>query len=112
MYVTLILLICHHFVRFQSFSVYICSIYCLYSLLKDVRILKKEPERGHPPTRCQQHLNFCTVLELLRNLSKSLRAAEKSQGAAEKNKEKVEANWTGFSAEFFGSQSVEMFCFS
>ena len=28
-------------------------------------------------------------------------------GAAEKNKEKVEAN---FSAEFFGSQSVEMFC--
>jgi hypothetical protein len=39
-------------------------------------------------------------------------AAEKSQGAAEKNKEKVEANCTGFSAEFFGSQSVEMFCFS
>ena len=39
-------------------------------------------------------------------------AAEKSQGAAEKNKEKVEANCTGFSAEFFGSQSVEMFCFA
>ena len=33
-------------------------------------------------------------------------------GAAEKNKEKVEANCTGFSAEFFGSQSVEMFCFA
>ena len=46
------------------------------------------------------------------NPSKSLRAAEKSQGAAEKNKEKVEANCTGFSAEFFGSQSVEMFCFA
>ena len=38
------------------------------------------------------------------NPSKSLRAAEKSQ-------EKVEANGTGFSAEFFGSQSVEMFYF-
>ena len=33
-------------------------------------------------------------------------------GAAEKNKEKVEANCTGFSAEFFGSQSVEMVCFA
>ena len=39
-------------------------------------------------------------------------AAEKSQGAAEKNKEKVEANCTGFSAEFFDSQSVKMFCFA
>ena len=39
------------------------------------------------------------------NPSKSLRAAEK-------NKKKVEANFTGFSAEFFGSQSVEMFCFA
>ena len=46
------------------------------------------------------------------NPSKSLRAAEKSQGGAEKNKETVEANCTGFSAEFFGSQSVEMFCFA
>ena len=35
----------------------------------------------------------------------SLRAAEKSQ-------EKVEAKGTGFSAEFFDSQSVEIFCFS
>ena len=33
-------------------------------------------------------------------------------GAAEKIKEKVEANCTGFSSEFFGSQSVEMFCFA
>ena len=44
-------------------------------------------------------------------------AAEKIQAkvflrAAEKNKEKVEANCTGFSAEFFGSQSVEMFYFA
>ena len=39
------------------------------------------------------------------NPSKSLRAAEK-------NKEKVEANCTDFSAEFFGSHSVEMFCFA
>ena len=38
-------------------------------------------------------------------------AAEKRQGVAEENKEKVEANCTGFSPEFFGSQSVEMFCF-
>ena len=33
-------------------------------------------------------------------------------GAAEKNVEKLEANCTGFSVEFFGSQSVEMFCFA
>ena len=33
-------------------------------------------------------------------------------GAAEKSEEKVEANGIGFSAEFFGSQSVEMFCFA
>ena len=33
-------------------------------------------------------------------------------GAAEKNKEKVAANCPGFSAEFFGSQSIEMFCFA
>ena len=33
-------------------------------------------------------------------------------GAAEKSQEKVEANGTGFSAEFFGSQSIEMFCFT
>ena len=33
-------------------------------------------------------------------------------GAAEKNEEKVEANCTGFSADFFGSQSVEMFGFA
>ena len=46
------------------------------------------------------------------NPSKTLRAAEKSQGVAEKNKEIVEANCTDFSAEFFGSQSVEMFCFA
>ena len=44
--------------------------------------------------------------------SKSLRADEKSQGTPEKNKEKVEANYTGFLAEFFGSQSVEMIGFT
>jgi hypothetical protein len=33
-------------------------------------------------------------------------------GAAEKNKEKVEANCTGFWADFFDSQSVELFCFA
>ena len=27
-------------------------------------------------------------------------------GAAEKSREKIEANFTGFSTEFFGSQSV------
>ena len=31
-------------------------------------------------------------------------------GAAEKNEEKIEATCTGFSTEFFGSRSVEMFC--
>ena len=44
--------------------------------------------------------------------AEKIQAAEKSQGAAEKNKENVEANCTGFSAEFFGYQSVEMFCFA
>ena len=48
------------------------------------------------------HLNFCKFLELL----------SKSQEAAEKNKDKVEANCTGVLAEFFGSQSVEIFCFA
>ena len=38
--------------------------------------------------------------------------AEKSKGVTEKNKEKVKANCTGCSAKFFGSQSVEMFCFA
>ena len=52
--------------------------------------------------------NFCCLAAKF----KSLRAAEKSQGAAEKNKETVETNCNGFSAEFFGSQSVEMFCFA
>ena len=55
---------------------------------------------------------FGTFLELLRKSSKSLRPAEKSQGAAEKNQEKIEANFTGFSRPFFGSQSVEIFCFT
>jgi hypothetical protein len=55
---------------------------------------------------------FTCFLNCWENQSKSLRDAEKSQGAAEKNKEKVEANCTSFSAEFFGSQSVEMFCFA
>ena len=39
------------------------------------------------------------------NTSKSLRAAEK-------NKEKIEVICTGFSADFFGSKSVEMFYFA
>ena len=46
------------------------------------------------------------VLYLLNFLSKTVMVA------AEKYKEKVEANCTGFSAEFFGSQSVEMFGFA
>ena len=44
--------------------------------------------------------------------SRVFEAAEQKLGAAEKNKEKVEANCTGFSAEFYGSQSVEMFYFA
>ena len=38
------------------------------------------------------------------------RAAEKIQPTL-KNKEKVEANCTGFSVEYFGSQSLEMQAF-
>ena len=41
-----------------------------------------------------------------------MRKVEKKCGDTEKNKEKLEANCTGFSAEFFGSQSVEMFGFA
>ena len=44
-------------------------------------------------------------LSLVENPSKSLRAAKK-------NKEKVETNCSDFSAEFFDSQSVEIFCFA
>ena len=47
-----------------------------------------------------------------KNPSKSLRAAEKSQENIEELLRKVEAKCTGFSAEFFDSQSVEMFCFA
>ena len=56
-------------------------------------------------SRSSKVLRTFEFLELLRKSKQSLRAAEKSQ-------EKVEANCTGFSAEFFGSQSVEMFCFA
>ena len=54
---------------------------------------------------------FACFLSCWENPNKSLRAAEKSQGADEKNKGNFEANCTDFSAEFFGSQSVDMFCF-
>jgi hypothetical protein len=43
-------------------------------------------------------LNFREFFELLRKSKQS--------------QEKVETNGTGFSAEFFGSQLVEMFCFA
>ena len=56
-------------------------------------------------TKVLRTFEFFACLKLLRKSKQSLRAAEKSQ-------EKVEANCTGFSAEFFGSQSVEMFCFA
>ena len=49
------------------------------------------------------------TFEFLRLFGAAEKIQAKVQGAAEKNKEKVEANCTGFSAEFFGSQSVEMF---
>ena len=55
---------------------------------------------------------FAWFMSCWENPSKSSRAAEKIQDAAKKNNEKVEANCTGFSAEFFGSQLVEMFCFA
>ena len=58
---------------------------------------------------CWEHLNFRAVFEAAEEL---LRKAKKKCGDTEKNKEKLEANCTGFSAEFFGSQSVEMFCFA
>ena len=54
-------------------------------------------------------MNFRAVFEAAEEL---LRKAKKKCGDTEKNKEKLEANCTGFSAEFFGSQSVEMFCFA
>ena len=41
-----------------------------------------------------------------------LRKSKQSLRAAEKNNEKVEANYTGFSAELFGAQSIEMLCFA
>ena len=58
---------------------------------------------------CWEHLNFRAVFEAAEEL---LRKAKKKCGDTEKNKEKLEAYCTGFSAEFFGSQSVEMFGFA
>ena len=55
---------------------------------------------------------FLRVFELLRKSKQSLRAAEKSQEKIEELLRKIEAKCTGFSAEFFDSQSVEMFCFA
>ena len=69
---------------------------------KGMRILKK---RAREMSRSDKVSRTFELLHILRT-------AKKSQGAAEKNKEKVEVNCTGFSAEFFGSQSAEMFCFA
>ena len=73
-----------------------------------VRILRKDSPRD---VTLRQDVENNWILARFwscwENPSKSLRAAEKSQGAAEKNKEQVDANCTGFSVEFFGSQSVE-----
>jgi len=52
---------------------------------------------------------FARFLKLLRSCWEKSR---KTWGDTEKNKEKLGANCTGFSAEFFGSQSVEMFGFA
>ena len=52
---------------------------------------------------------FARFLKLLRSCWEKSR---KTWGDTEKKREKLEANCTGFSAEFFGSQSVEMFCFA
>ena len=71
-----------------------------------VRILKKRAWEMSRTSKVSRTFEFCFCFySCWENLSKSLRAADK-------NKEKVEANRTGFSAEFFGSQSVEMFCFA
>ena len=62
---------------------------------KVVRILKKRAREMSRSSKMSRTFEFLRVF-----------------GAAEKNKEKVEANSTGFSAEFFGSQSVETFSFA
>ena len=62
---------------------------------KVIRILKKRAREMSRSGKVLRTLEFLRVF-----------------GAAEKNKEKVEANFTSFSAKFFGSQSVEMFCFA
>jgi hypothetical protein len=69
---------------------------------KVVRILKKRARKMSRSGKVSRTFAFLRVF----GVKQSLRAAGKSQGATEKNKEKVEANFTGFSAEFFGSQSV------
>ena len=76
-------------------------------------ILKKRAQEMSRSGKVSRTFDFLRVFGAAeKKPSKSLRAAEKCQGAAEKNKEKIEANCTGFSAEFFDSQSVEMFCFA
>ena len=71
----------------------------IYSDTTHIRIIKKRAQE----MSCSS--NVLRTFEFFWVQAKVLRAAEK-------NKEKVEANCTGFSAEFFGSQSVEMFCFA
>ena len=82
----------------QSSKLYIPS-------TKVVRIKKESPRDVTLQQGVENIWIFACFWSCWENPSKSLRAAEK-------NKEKVEANCTGFSAEFFGSQSVEMFCFA
>ena len=63
-------------------------------LIKVVRILKKRSQEMSHSSKVLRTFEFLRIF-----------------GAAEKIQAKVEANCTGFSAEFFGFQSVEMlFC--
>ena len=76
-----------------------------YPTFKVIRILKKEPERCHAPSRCQEHLNFCAFLELLRKSKQSLRAAEKSQ-----EKLKLTLHWLLSRVLWFSVSRNVLFC--
>ena len=82
------------------------------SLKKTVKVQRAELTCHLIKTRsiCVKNIwIFARFLKLLRSCWEKSR---KTWGDTEKNKEKLEANCTGFSAEFFGSQSVEMFGFA
>ena len=81
---------------------------------RDLRIhIRNTTEYKSTEGQNQCHMSFVlTTFEFSLSFWSCWGKSRKNWGAAEKNKEKIEASCTGCSAEFFGSQSLEMLCFA